>query len=93
MSFQSPSGHVFHLKHVLLIPHLIHNLLSIRQFTCDNSWSVEFDARGFSMKDLKTRRVILRCNSEGDLYTFLGSPRHAPPTALLATTNVDLWLH
>jgi hypothetical protein len=46
-SFQSPSGHVFHLKHVLLVPHLVCNLLSIRQFTCDNFCSVEFDARGF----------------------------------------------
>jgi hypothetical protein len=92
-SFQSPSGHVFHLKHVLLVPRLVRNLLSIRQFTRDNFCSVEFDARGFSVKDLKTHRVILRCNREGDLYKFLGSPRRAPPTAMLATTDVDLWHH
>jgi hypothetical protein len=92
-SFQSPSGHVFHLKRVLLVPRLVCNLLSIRQFTRDNFCYVEFDAHGFSVKDLKTRRVILRCNSEGDLYTFLGSPRRAPPTDLLATTDVDLWHH
>jgi hypothetical protein len=92
-SFQSPSSHVFHLNHVLLVPHLIHNLLYIHQFTRDNSCSVEFDARGFSVKDLKTRHVILPCNSEGVIYTFLGSPCHAPPVALLATTDVDLWHH
>jgi hypothetical protein len=68
-------------------------LLSIRQFTSDNFCSVEFDARGFSVKDLKTHRVILRCNSEGDLYTFPGSPRRAPHTALIATIDVDLWHH
>jgi hypothetical protein len=84
---------VFYLNHVLLVPHLIRNLLSIHQFTHDNSCSVEFDARGFSVKDLETRRVILRCNSEGDLYTFLGSSLHAPPDALLTTTDVDLWHH
>jgi hypothetical protein len=72
-SFQSPFGHVFHLKHVLLVSRLVRKLLSIRQFTRDNFCSVEFDARGFSVKDLKTRRVILCCNSEGDLYTFSGS--------------------
>jgi hypothetical protein len=92
-SFQSPSVHVFHLKHVLLVPRLVRNLLSIRQFTRDNFCSVEYDARGFSVKDLKTRRVILCCNSEGDFYTFPGSSRRARPTALLATTDIDLWHH
>ena len=90
-SFQSPSGHRFRLDHVLLVPHLIRNLLSIRKFTRDNFCSVEFDAYGFSVKDLKTRRVILRCNSEGDLYTFPGTPHRAPPAAMLATTSADLW--
>ncbi|XP_071680245.1 uncharacterized protein [Lolium perenne] len=92
-SFRSPSGQIFKLNHVLLVPHLIRNLLSIRKFTRDNSCSVEFDALGFSVKDLKTRRVILRCNGEGGLYTFPGSPRRAPPTAtaMLASASADLW--
>jgi hypothetical protein len=59
-SFRSPSSHLFHLNHVLLVPCLIRNLLSIRKFTHDNFCSVEFDALGFSVKDLKTRRVILQ---------------------------------
>ncbi|KAK1684062.1 hypothetical protein QYE76_044910 [Lolium multiflorum] len=90
--FRSSSGQIFKLNHVLLVPHLIRNLLSIRQFTRDNYCSVEFDAFGFSVKDLKTRRVILRCNSDGDLYTFPGSStRRVPPTAMLATVAADLW--
>jgi hypothetical protein len=67
-------------------------LLSIRQFTRDNYCSVEFDAFGFCVKDMKTRRVIFRCNSDGDLYTFPGSStRRVPPTAMLATIAGDLW--
>ena len=53
----------------------------------------EFDTFGFSVKDLKTHRVILRCNSDGELYTFPGYPstRQPHPTALLATASADLW--
>ena len=69
----TPTGHTFKLNHTLLVPHLVRNLLSIHKFTRDNLCSVEFDAIGFSVKDLKTHRVILRCNSDGDLYTFPGT--------------------
>jgi hypothetical protein len=88
-SFRSSSGHLFHLNHVLLVPHLIRNLLSIRKFTRHNFCSVEFDALGFSVKDLKTHRVILHCNSEGDLYTFPDTPHRAPPTAMLSSTATN----
>ncbi|WVZ96184.1 hypothetical protein U9M48_041853, partial [Paspalum notatum var. saurae] len=60
----------FNLNNVLVVPSLVRNLLSVRQFTRDNSCSVEFDPFGFSVKDLQTRREILRCASSGDLYTF-----------------------
>jgi hypothetical protein len=78
----------------------MHNLLSIRKFTRDNFCSIEFDAFGFSVKDLKTRRVILRCNSEGDLYTFPGSIPTlrfpplpwSPPPLLIYGTSVSVTL-
>ncbi|XP_071679765.1 uncharacterized protein [Lolium perenne] len=54
--------------------------------------SPHFVTVGNGTSDLKTRLVILRCNSEGDLYTFPGTPRRAPPTtAMLVSTNADLW--
>jgi hypothetical protein len=92
-SLRTPSGHVFKLKNVLLVPNLIRNFLSIRKFTRDNFCSFEFDAFGFSVKDLKTHRVILRCNSEGDLYTFPGSipARRLSSTTMVATASVGLW--
>ncbi|GJS62446.1 ribonuclease H-like domain-containing protein [Tanacetum coccineum] len=44
------------------------------QFTRDNDVSVEFDAYGFSVKDYQTRRLLLRCDSTGDLYPVTQQP-------------------
>jgi hypothetical protein len=84
----------FHLNNVLVVPSLIHNLLSVRRFTRDNSCSIEFDAFGFSVKDIRTRRMILRCNSSGDLYTIptAAATNHVAPHAALATSST-LWHH
>jgi hypothetical protein len=62
-----------HLNNVLVSPHLIKNLISVRQFTIENRCSIEFDPSGFSVKDLKTQNVIVRCNSSGPLYPLLSS--------------------
>ncbi|GJS75507.1 hypothetical protein Tco_0725388 [Tanacetum coccineum] len=37
-------------------------------FIRDNNCTIEFDAFGFSVKDFMTRRVLLRCDSTGDLH-------------------------
>ena len=60
-SFLPTTASNFVLNNVLVVPSIVRNLLSVRQFTRDNSCSIEFDAFGFSVKDLKTRRVILQC--------------------------------
>nr|GEY24258.1 ribonuclease H-like domain-containing protein [Tanacetum cinerariifolium] len=56
------------LNNVLITPNIVKNLISIRQFVHDNSCIVEFDPFGFSVKDFITRRVLLCCDSTGDLY-------------------------
>jgi histone deacetylase 1/2 len=66
----------------------VRNLLSVRQFTKDNNCTIEFDALGFSVKDIPTSRVILRCNSSDGLYTIPASP--AAPHASLAIST-SLW--
>jgi hypothetical protein len=71
------SSRPLHLNNILVALKLFENLLSVRQLTRDNLVSVEFDPRGFSIKDLRTKVEILRCNSDGDLY---------PLTALAART-------
>ncbi|GKE50404.1 ribonuclease H-like domain-containing protein, partial [Tanacetum coccineum] len=57
-----------HLNNVLITPHIVKNLIYVRQFVCDNNCMIEFDAFGFSVKDFMSRRVLLRCDSTGDLY-------------------------
>lgn len=57
-----------YLNNVLITPHIVKNLISVRQFVCENNCTVEFDPFGFSVKDFMTRRVLLRCDSTGDLY-------------------------
>jgi hypothetical protein len=76
------------LHNVLVSPHIIKNLISIRRFTTDNNCSIEFDPFGLSVKDLQTRNVIARCNSSGDLYPFFQPATSA--TALLAAPT-SLW--
>jgi hypothetical protein len=79
-----------HLNNVLVSPHLIKNLISVRQFTIENRCSVEFDPSGFSVKDLKTQNVIARCNSSGPLYPLLSSVFR--PLALTAgVSSSTLW--
>ncbi|GJT56319.1 ribonuclease H-like domain-containing protein [Tanacetum coccineum] len=56
------------LNNVLITPHIVKNLISVRQFVRDNNCTIEFDAFGFSVKDYTTRKVLLRCDSTGDLY-------------------------
>nr|GEY40756.1 ribonuclease H-like domain-containing protein [Tanacetum cinerariifolium] len=68
-----------HLNNVLITPHIVKNLIYVRQFVRDNNCTVEFNAFGFSVKDFMTRRVLLRCDSTGDLYpvTTLSHIPHA----------------
>jgi len=82
------ADHSFHLDNVLVAPQLTRNLLSVRQLTRDNNCSIEFDASGFSVKDLKTKTVLLRCNSHGDLYTI---PHRMPPRCHVAVVSPELW--
>jgi hypothetical protein len=56
------------LHNILIAPQLVKNLISVRALTRDNSVSVEFDPWGFTIKDLRTKMAILRCDSSGELY-------------------------
>ncbi|GJZ02213.1 ribonuclease H-like domain-containing protein [Tanacetum coccineum] len=64
----TPHGSL-HLHNVLIIPTIVKNLICVHQFVCDNNFTIEFDAFGFSVKDFTTRRVLLRSDSTEDLYS------------------------
>ncbi|XP_021309205.1 uncharacterized protein LOC110432736 [Sorghum bicolor] len=85
----------FHLHDVLVAPSMVHNLLSIRRFTADNSCSVEFDSSGLTVKDVASRRPLLRCDSTGPLYTLRFPASASPPlpvlSAAFATTTSTTW--
>jgi hypothetical protein len=87
----------FRLPNVLVAPQMIHNLLSIRQFTTDNSCSVEFDPSGLTVKDSVSGRLFLRCDSSGALYTLcLPAPTTLPlpsssSAALVTTPSSTTW--
>ena len=81
----------FSLSNVLVAPQMIHNLLSIRQFTANNSCSNEFDSSGLTVKDLASRRPLLRCNSSGPLYTPQLPSSPSSPCALVATPSPTTW--
>jgi hypothetical protein len=88
----------FRMPNVLVAPSLVHNLLSIRRFTTDNSCSVEFDSSGLTVKDSATRRPLLRCDSTDPLYTIrlphaTSSSSSSPDTTavLAATTSSTTW--
>lgn len=68
-----------HLNSVLYTPHIIKNLISVRKFTTDNNVSIEFDPLGFSVKDLRTGKMILRSDSRGELYP-VSSVKSRPTT-------------
>jgi hypothetical protein len=76
-----------HLNNILISPSIVKNLVSVRQLTCENNVSIEFDPHGFSVKDLSTGTVTLRCESDGALYPL----RLPPQLALSATSSVALW--
>jgi hypothetical protein len=63
-----PPARTLSLNNVMISPDLIKNLISVPSFTHDNWVFVEFDMFGFSIKDLLTKMVLLRCDSIGDLY-------------------------
>ena len=66
----SAVGSAPRLPNVLVAPQMVYNLLSIRQFTTDNSCSIEFDSYGLTVKDLASRRPLLRCDSPGPITLF-----------------------
>ena len=81
---------VVRVDNVLVSPSIVKNLISVRKLTRDNNVSIEFDPYGFSINDLPTRTVMLRCESSGELY-----PYPQPRNLALSTSakTVDLWHH
>jgi hypothetical protein len=73
----------FYLKNILLAPDMVQSLLSVHCFTTDNWRSMKFDLFVLSVKDLTTKKVIVRSNSTGPLYMMC--PRSLTPSSSAVT--------
>lgn len=74
------------LKIVLITPNITKNLIYVRLFTNDNWCSIEFDPFGFSVKDLRPKQILIRCDNMGDLYHVT-----PPKSQAFITVNLALW--
>ncbi|GKA47753.1 ribonuclease H-like domain-containing protein [Tanacetum coccineum] len=77
----------FHLNNVLITPNIVKNLIYVRQFVRDNNCTIEFDAFSFFVKDIMTRRLLLCCDSTGDLYPVM-TPSTIPHAFLTKSSNI-----
>nr|GEU64794.1 ribonuclease H-like domain-containing protein [Tanacetum cinerariifolium] len=85
-SFLHTSYKPLDLNHILVTPHIIKNLIYVRKFTYDNDISVEFDAYSF-VKDYQTQKILLCCDSMGDLYPVTQQPPLQTPVVLLSFSS------
>ncbi|KAJ0724594.1 hypothetical protein HanPI659440_Chr12g0449381 [Helianthus annuus] len=80
------------LKHILHIPNIIKNLISVRKFTRDNWGSVDFDPFGFSVKDYLSGKILSRHDSTSNLYPL--TALQPPATSVFVSTSLQgSWHH
>ncbi|GAA0149587.1 hypothetical protein LIER_08725 [Lithospermum erythrorhizon] len=60
----------FQLNHILHVPNLSRNLLSIHRFCVDNNATFEFTDTDFIVNDNKIQKVLLKGPSVNGLYVF-----------------------
>lgn len=80
-----------HLKNVLVAPNIVKNLISVRKFSRDNWCSIEFGMIGFSVKDLQTKKLLLRSDSSRDLYSLPAPLHQANKHIALVSETPSLW--
>uniref|UniRef100_A0A2N9FD48 Integrase catalytic domain-containing protein n=1 Tax=Fagus sylvatica TaxID=28930 RepID=A0A2N9FD48_FAGSY len=67
------SSHLFKLRHILHVPSMSSNLLSVYRFCKDNNASFSFDAHKFQIKDLSSGKLLYNGLSEHGLYPIHGA--------------------
>ncbi|KAE8696161.1 hypothetical protein F3Y22_tig00110676pilonHSYRG00146 [Hibiscus syriacus] len=58
----------FHLNKLLYVPNITKNLLSVSKFTQDNQVLLEFYPNFCQVRDLQSRKVLLKGSQDGGLY-------------------------
>jgi hypothetical protein len=80
----------FILRHILHVPKITKNLLSVQKFTADNNVSMEFHPSCFFVKDRMSGKILHHGPSRNGLYHWF-PPSAAPPSVFLSerATFVD----
>lgn len=83
----------FSLSNVLYIPSMKRNIISVSQFCCDNSASIEFFPSYFLVKDLRTRATLHQGRAKGNLYDWSSSssPSISPEVHSVTRVSPLLW--
>lgn len=87
-----------HLKHILCVPKIAKNLLSVSKLTRDNDVFVEFYRNCFFVKTLQGQ-ILLKGNVENGLYCLPRQPessvsvRSSPRAFLGERTSLECWHH
>jgi hypothetical protein len=79
-----PTTSPLYLNNILVFPSLVKKIVSVRALTRDNPVTIEFDAYGFSIKDLRTGTVLSVVIPAASSTLFAQAPRlsttASPPT-------------
>ncbi|XP_070008930.1 uncharacterized protein [Nicotiana sylvestris] len=75
-----------HLKSIFHVPHLRHNLLSVKRLCKDNNCAVNFDSSSVIVKDKASGQTLLQASSEGDVYPLSPWSRYLQGTLTYGLT-------
>jgi hypothetical protein len=81
---------LFTLHHVLHVPKITKNLLSVQKFTADNNVSMEFHPSYFFVKEHMSGKILHQDTSRNGLYNWF-LPSATPPRVFLGecATSID----
>jgi hypothetical protein len=77
----------FYLRHVLHVPNITKNLLSVQKFTYDNNVYIEFHLSCFFVKDCTSRKILHHGSSRHGLYHWF-SPT-ATPSSIFSSEHAS----
>ncbi|GMI71298.1 hypothetical protein HRI_000799100 [Hibiscus trionum] len=80
------------IDHLLHVPAITRNLLSVSKFATDNAVFFEFHPNYSVIKDELTGNVLLQGSRRNGLYEFTSSLPPPSPSVSLTTTSNDYWL-
>ena len=74
-------GSSLRLRNILRLPHIHQHLLFVYRLVLDNDVFVEFHRFFFLVKDIATKKILLRGSTRGGLYPIPFGRRRLPPLA------------